>query len=279
MINSTSRAIADGFVLTMNQLPKEEGDQVAAEVAKYLKNNYIIEFAVNESAKQGSPLAKRRAVHVNGPSPMLRLMDQKGNHELILQLNELVKIITDTIEYITRPLNQNSNSFGLTSSCTRLKVLGDQVALINKFKMPSWSLPWSEDKCKIWNRALIIVCEGCIDPIFDKSLNAEAQAAQRKSVYKLLNKLQEITPDSDTLARIERMRYTLENNYYSSKSSESFNRLIMENFISQDNFKIFYTTLKLLFDCCQFNPQNPLNTLSPKVLDAINESFKTSSQY
>lgn len=275
MNNSVSQAITNGFLQTLDQLPKEEGEQVAAKVAKYLKKNYIFESAVYESDKQGTPIAKRRAAHVNGPSPMLRLMDQKENYELITQLNNLVKTLNDSIQHTSNLLNQDSNLQNYVLSFQRLKVLGAHIALTYKVDQASGLLSWPKDWCKNWNRALIIVCEGCINPIFDETLDAEAQAAQRERVYELLDKLQENTSDSKTLDRIKSVRYIVENNYYSSKSSECLNRLIMNDFISRDNFKIFYTTLKLLFDCCQFNPQNPLNTLSPKVLDAINQSFKT----
>ena len=279
MNNSVSQAITNGFLQTLDQLPKEEGEQVAAKVAKYLKKNYVFESAVYESDKQGTPIAKRRAAHVNGPSPMLRLMVQTENYELITQLNNLAKTLNDSIQHMSSLLNQDSNLQNYVLNFQRLKVLGAHIALTYKVDQASGLLSWPEDWCKTWNRALIIVCEGCINPIFDETLDAEAQAAQRERVYELLDKLQENTSDSKTLDRIKSVRYIVENNYYSSNSSECLNRLIMNDFISHDNFKVFYTTLKLLFDCCQFNPQNPLNTLSPKVLDAINESFKTSSQY
>lgn len=264
-----SDALANGFELTLSQLPMEEGERVAARVANYLKTNYDIEFPCNVA---DTPLAKRRAVQVTGPSPMLRLIAKKENHELIEQLNGMVDSIYQHIVRITKTLNQNSNLHILPQTCGLLKIIGNNISLDKNIKQVEHYVgySWNQKQCKTWNNALSIVCEGCIEPIFDKALDGKAQSEQRDRLYILLNELEKIRPEKHI--RIEHLRYLVENNYYIMNSTQNFSSLIMEDFINHDDFKVFYSTLNLLFECCNFKPKNPLNPLSGEVLEAINNA-------
>ena len=262
-----SDAFVNGFELTLSQLPTKEGERVAARVANYLKTNYNIEFPGDGA---DTPLAKRRAVHVTGPSPMLRLIAKKENHELIEQLNDMIKDITDTIGAVNSHINNPGKSFLDINYCQRLKVLGDEIARQKKNERPVYP-NWGEIKLTNWSNALSIICEGCVVPIFDKSLDAQAQSEQRARLDKLLQKLEDLRPEK--LDRITYLRYLLQQNYYPvDQPSGILTSLIMEDFISHDKFQTFLSTLNALFDCCQFVPQNPLNPLSDKVLEAINNA-------
>ena len=265
-----SDALANGFELTLSQLPMEEGERVAARVANYLKTNYDIEFPCNVA---DTPLAKRRAVHVTGPSPMLRLMARKENHELIEQLNDMIKHITDTIVAVNSHIKKPGNSHLAINFCQRLKVLGDEIARQKKNNRPLYP-NWGGIKLINWNNALSIICEGCVVPIFDKSLDAQAQSEQRARLDELLQKLEELRPEK--LDRITYLRYLLQQNYYPvDRPLGILTSLIMEDFICHDNFQTFLSTLNALFDCCQFVPQNPLNPLSNELLELINNSHNS----
>ena len=264
-----SDAFANGFELTLSQFPTKESERVAARVANYLKTNYNIEFPGDGA---DTPLAKRRAVHVTGPSPMLRLIAKKENHELIEQLNNMVDKMYYQIDQTTKILNQNSNLHMLPQTCGLLRITGNNISLDKNKKQvkgfPGYSL--DQKDCITWNNALSIVCEGCIEPIFDKALDGKAQSEQRDRLYTLLDKLEKIRPDKHI--RIECLRYLVMNNYYNMNSKQNFSSLIMEDFINHDDFNVFYSTLNLLFECCNFKPKNPLNPLSDKVLEAINNA-------
>lgn len=265
-----SDALANGFQLTLSQLPTEEGERVAARVANYLKTNYNIEFPRNVA---DTPLAKRRAVHVTGPSPMLRLMAKKENHELIEQLNDMIKQITDTIDAFNSSINNPDKSYLAINFCQRLKILGDEIARQKKNERLVYP-NWAEIKLINWSNALSIICEGCVAPIFDKSLDAQAQSEQRDRLDKLLQKLEELRPEK--LDRISYLKYLLQQNYYSvDKPLGILTSLIMDDFISHDKFQTFLSTLNALFDCCQFVPQNPLNPLSNELLELINNSHNS----
>lgn len=264
-----SDALANGFQLTLSQLPTEAGERVAAQVANYLKTNYNIEFPCNGA---GTPLAKRRAVHVTGPSPMLRLMAKKENYELIVQLNDMVDLISQILTSISDSLDQTSYAGVLAVRCEQLKKLGNNISLIenNKSSYDRTTSTWDAKKCKTWHSALSIVCEGCVEPIFDKELDAEAQSEKRERLYALLDQLNKIRPDKQL--RTEYLRYTVDNNYYhydKQSSLPTLSSLILGDFINHDDFNIFYSTLNLLFECCDFKPKTPLNPLSDEVLEAI----------
>lgn len=260
-----SDALANGFQLTLSQLPTEAGERVAAQVANYLKTNYNIEFPCNGA---GTPLAKRRAVHVTGPSPMLRLIAKKENHELILQLNNMVKTITDMIVTANSLIKNPGKSHLIIPYSHRIKVLGEEIARQKKDTAPA-NPNWDRTNLIAWNNALSIICEGCVVPIFDKSLDAQAQSEQRAHLHKLLQKLEELRPEK--LERIAYFRYLVRENYYPKNGLTS---LIMEDFISHDKFQTFLSTLNALFDCCQFVPHNPLNPPSNELLELINNSLK-----
>lgn len=262
-----SDAFANGFELTLSQLPTKEGERVAARVANYLKTNYNIEFPGDEA---DTPLAKRRAVHVTGPSQMLRLIAKKENHELIAQLNDMVDIICQNLTFISASLDQTIHADSLAARCNLLKKLGNNISLIEN-KKSSYNRTifiCGEEKCKTWHSALSIVCEGCIEPIFDKDLDAETQSEKRDRLHTLLDQLDKIRPDKQS--RTQFLRYIVDNNYYDKHSSQaSLSSLILGDFINHDDFNIFYSTLNLLFECCDFKPKTPLNSLSDKVLEAI----------
>lgn len=262
-----SDALANGIKLTLSQLPTEEGERVASQVANYLKTNYNIEFPCNGA---GTPLAKRRAVHVTGPSPMLRLMAKKDNYELIVQLNGMVDSICEILTFISGSLDQTSYAGVMAARCEILTKLGNNISLIenNKSSYDRTMFTWDAKKCKTWHSALSIVCEGCVEPIFDEDLDAEAQSEKRDRLHTLLDQLDKIRPDKQL--RTQFLRYTVENNYYDKHSSQaSLSSLILGDFINHDDFNIFYSTLNLLFECCDFKPKTPLNPLSDEVLEAI----------
>ena len=274
MNNPVANAVARGFELTLRGLPKKDGEAAAIKVANYLHENYHLECKKDEPEQCAPPLAKRQVTNIPELNPILKLMVNTGNHELVADLNNLVNSINMRIGCFDQTHSQYGESIsGTHVQC--LKLLGGQINLNNKTKNQlRKSMNWPEEDCKKWNTAISTLCEGCIEPIFDSSLNDTAKKEQLDRVKKLLDDLKSTAPDKSE--NIELIEYTLKEKYYLPDSTSSFSKIILNNFIGNSDFQVVHATLNALFQFWQFNPREPLAAISPEALTLIKQPPKPS---
>ncbi len=260
-MNPVADAVASGFERTLIGLPEEDGKATAVKVASFLRKRYHLEFKEDEPEQGTTPLAKRQATNIPEPNPTLKLMVKTGNHDLVADLNNLVNSINTRIHFFNRTHSQYDESIsGYHVQC--LKLLGRDMKLN------------IEEDCKKWNTAICTLCEGCIEPIFDRSLNDTAKKEQLDRVKKLLDDLKSTAPDESN--DIEFLKYTLEKKYYLSDSATSFSKIILNNFIGNSDFQVVHATLSALFQFWQFNPRKPLAAIPPEALTLIKQPSKPS---